>query len=193
MNKVFKDLVKYLDLFPLALLDRCIIPNVSLLATEVTGLPLSLEENSADTNSIVTPIAICVALVVFLMLIGWMTTRHCRQRKRTKNKNYPKDVVLNLMNEQEEPHHPGTSFRRLDPHGRLSSSQTMKEYISYLVSADPEWDVPYQNIQFKGILGEGAFGQVVEAVASGLPGGEKPVQVAVKRLKGIMKDVYAHK
>lgn len=69
--------------------------------------------------------------------------------------------------------------------GRLASaSQVMKEYVSYMVPPDPSWDVPYANIEFEELLGEGAFGQVMKATVHGLPGCPGPKTVAVKRLKG---------
>ena len=69
---------------------------------------------------------------------------------------------------------------------RLSSCHTEKEYFTEPVPVDPEWEVDYENIEFKGMLGEGAFGRVMMAIVHGLPSNPgEPTVSAVKMLKGL--------
>lgn len=90
-------------------------------------------------------------------------------------------VQLNL-----EPNGGAGLARRIKYSNRLSSCQTEKEYFTDLVPVDPEWEVDYDNIEFKGLLGEGAFGRVMMAVVHGLPSNPtEPIVSAVKMLKGL--------
>ena len=71
--------------------------------------------------------------------------------------------------------------------------QTEKEYFTDLVPVDPEWEVDYDNLEFKGLLGEGAFGRVMMAVVHGLPSNPtEPIVSAVKMLKGLCLVFFYH-
>ena len=54
--------------------------------------------------------------------------------------------------------------------------QPLQNFLQHL-------QVPRKNINTRELLGEGAFGEVYLANASGLPGAEGTVEVAVKQLK----------
>ena len=49
---------------------------------------------------------------------------------------------------------------------------------------DDDWDIPRENVQLLGIIGEGAFGRVLKAEAYVTRLGPTRLTVAVKTLKG---------
>ena len=116
----------------------------------------------------------CIILFVVVVLL-W---RHKSKRDFTNNNKFPfngtdiEAVQLNLDRR-------GIKISS----GRLSSCHTEKEYISDLIVNDPQWEVDYDNIELRGLLGEGAFGRVMLGVVHGLPGNTEPTVAAVKMLK----------
>ena len=125
-------------------------------------------------------------IIIVVVLLLW---RHKSKRGHSfKNNNKflfsatdIEAVQLNL-----EPNTGVGLGRRIKYSNRLSSCQTEKEYFTDLVPVDPEWEVDYDNIEFKGLLGEGAFGRVMMAVVHGFPSNPtEPIVSAVKMLKGL--------
>lgn len=58
--------------------------------------------------------------------------------------------------------------------------RTENVYFSPNVSC---WEIPFNSITFRDILGSGAFGEVWKAVARGIKGISGETEVAVKKLK----------
>ena len=54
----------------------------------------------------------------------------------------------------------------------------------YHIPYDANWEVDCDNIEYQGLLGEGAFGRVMLAIVHGLPRLSGVTTVAVKMLKG---------
>ena len=53
-------------------------------------------------------------------------------------------------------------------------------YFSTKVSC---WEIPFNSISFRDLLGSGSFGEVWKAVARGIKGISGETEVAVKKLK----------
>ena len=67
-------------------------------------------------------------------------------------------------------------------HNRLSPKQTA--ISEYEIPIDKQWEFDRNCLQLGALLGEGAFGMVVQAEASGIIKKGKQTTVAVKMLKG---------
>ena len=65
------------------------------------------------------------------------------------------------------------------------SIEYLPRQSDYVIPYDMNWEVDSENIQFQGMLGEGAFGRVMLAIVCGLPNTSIAKTVAVKMLKGI--------
>ena len=76
-----------------------------------------------------------------------------------------------------------TLSRKLSAKSRLSSTFT-EQYFQADIVYDPEWEVRYDSLEFKSLLGEGAFGRVMKGISDGLPGNSNETVVAIKMLKG---------
>lgn len=143
--------------------------------------PIVKEANLSKKTIIIVIISLAVGCIL-LLVVAALLWRHKSKRDYTNNNKFPfngtniEAVHLNL----------DPNIRRgiKISSGRLSSCHTEKEYISDLVVNDPLWEVDYDNIELRGLLGEGAFGRVMLGVVHGLLGNTEPTVAAVKMLKG---------
>lgn len=110
-----------------------------------------------------------------------MLWRHKSKRGFNNNNKFFSGTNIETVQLNLEP----TGRRIKYSSNRLSSCHTEKEYISDLVPHDEKWEVDYDNIEFRGLLGEGAFGRVMLSVVHSLPSNpNEPTVAAVKMLKG---------
>ncbi|XP_072433395.1 receptor-type tyrosine-protein kinase FLT3 [Chiloscyllium punctatum] len=66
----------------------------------------------------------------------------------------------------------------------IGSSENDYVYVDFTnTDYDPKWEFPRENLELGNVLGSGAFGKVMEAMAYGINKADVPVQVAVKMLK----------
>ena len=134
------------------------------------------------TTVIISLVAGCILISVVLLLL-W---RHKSKRGSGFNNNNKFAFATTDIETVQLNFEPTTTGRRFKySSNRLSSCQTEKEYFD-MVPVDPKWEVDYDSIEFKGLLGEGAFGRVMLGVVHGLPSApDEPTVTAVKMLKGL--------
>lgn len=147
------------------------------------SLPKKAEAKSMTIITVIISLAIgSVLLLVVVSLLCWR-----RKSKRSFNNNNKfqfdgtgiESIHLNI-----DPNISVGGVRRVKGSStRLSSCHTEKDYISDLIPHDPDWEVDLDNIEFRGLLGEGAFGRVMLATVHSLPLSPEPTFAAVKMLK----------
>lgn len=134
----------------------------------------------------ITLASVAGLLIFCLSIVALLWRRRSKSYKNNNNQLLSTDkidVVLNLDDNEFTASQNGGRKIKFSS-GRLSSCQTEKEYLYQCPPIDPELEVNFDNIDFQGMLGEGAFGRVMLATVYNLPKHSAPLTVAVKMLKG---------
>lgn len=157
----------------------------------------NVEENQPKrtmykTTTFIVIISLSIGFVV-IFVIACILWRHKSKRGFTNNNKFfwkeTKVELVHLNIDDSGATTTTTASRRVKySSSRLSSCQTEKEYISTLFPVDPNWEVDFENIEFRGFIGEGAFGRVMLAEVHGLVETKESTLAAVKMLKG--KKIY---
>ena len=133
---------------------------------------------------------------VLAAIVGLLVYCYRRKRKFAKVTRY--DVAYNaeatdpnLQYTVHDPFKGGSSssygstvpvMRNRSLRSRVGSNLTQVSELE--TSIDERWEIDRENINFVGVLGEGAFGRVMKAEVLGLPSMPFKFNVAVKMLKG---------
>lgn len=133
---------------------------------------------------------------VFAAIVGLLVYRCHRRREFAKVTRY--DIAYNanatdpnLQYTGRDPFIGGSSssydstvplIRNRSLRSRVGSNLTQVSELE--TSFDERWEIDRENINFVGVLGEGAFGRVMKAEIIGLPSMPFKFNVAVKMLKG---------
>lgn len=147
---------------------------------------LESDESWSKSNVFIALVSVGCVLLIVVIVIGLIYYYHSKEIKDNNNTTLLNmeeiNIVLNIDKASEVTSVP--SNRRLKfSTGRLSSCQTEKEYLYQGIPEDPEFEVDLDAIEFKRVLGEGAFGRVMLANVHGLLDLQSPTTVAVKMLK----------
>lgn len=159
---------------------------------------ISLLDATATGTSSKAKVFISFAVVlgfVFAAIVGLLVYRH-RRREFPKTTRY--DIAYNanatdpnLQYTGPDPFKSGSSssydstvplIRNRSLRSRVGSNLTQVSELE--TSFDERWEIDRENINFVGVLGEGAFGRVMKAEIIGLPSMPFKFNVAVKMLKG---------
>ncbi|KFM79024.1 Fibroblast growth factor receptor 3, partial [Stegodyphus mimosarum] len=185
-NVSFEDAGKY----------ACLVSNSFGLSQQnawLTVLPESdvreLDDSTSPQIWLFAALIAIGALLLCLALLLFMYRRHKMEQRRIRllaskpdNVFFKKKVVL--IHETS-----GSSENGLAPLVKIQAfDQPLYDCHSaciseYEIPPDPVWEVPREKLIIGKRLGEGAFGQVMQAEAIGLFGDKKSVTVAVKMLK----------
>lgn len=143
------------------------------------------EDNWSQSPMFITLASVAGLLIFCLSIVALLWRRRSKSYKNNNNQLLSTDkidVVLNLDDNEFTASQNGGRKIKFSS-GRLSSCQTEKEYLYQCPPIDPELEVNFDNIDFQGMLGEGAFGRVMLATVYNLPKHSAPLTVAVKMLK----------
>ena len=159
---------------------------------------LDADQSIATGTSSKAKVFISFAVVlgfVFAAIVGLLVYRH-RRRESPKITRY--DIAYNanatdpnLQYTGHDPFKGGSSssydstvplIRNRSLRSRVGSNLTQVSELE--TSFDERWEIDRENINFVGVLGEGAFGRVMKAEIIGLPSMPFKFNVAVKMLKG---------
>ncbi|XP_071497253.1 vascular endothelial growth factor receptor 1-like [Diadema antillarum] len=143
---------------------RCLASNTirNASATEV----LSVEVVPSKQNQIVQIGVIVTACLLILLIIVIIVIKcHCRRPKVRR--------ASRLSSVQLRPR----SMRFMSIYS--TAGEDPYENLPY----DPRWEFPRERLTLGSVIGKGAFGMVIKAVAVGIDGTEKNIIVAVKQVR----------
>nr|XP_054766900.1 vascular endothelial growth factor receptor 1-like [Lytechinus pictus] len=105
--------------------------------------------------------SLCLIILIILLYFVWK----CRRRPKVRRASRLPPMEMPRL---------GSNRRSI-----YSVSDDPYENMAY----NQRWEFPRERLKLGGIIGKGAFGLVIKAVAVGIDGTEKNITVAVKRLK----------
>lgn len=153
---------------------------------DIQSMPLS-KKNPTTKTTVIIIISLSVGFAVLFAVVCIMWRRKSKRGFPNNNRFFGKDANVELvhLNIDDNATAKNVGARRVKySSSRLSSCQTEKEYISNLFPTDPKWEVDFESIEFRGYIGEGAFGRVMLANIHELPETKEASLAAVKMLKG---------
>ncbi|XP_046352280.2 proto-oncogene tyrosine-protein kinase receptor Ret-like [Haliotis rufescens] len=147
------------------------------------------EQRADDTDSCgnmckasVAASVVCVVAVVVVSLVIWLVWRRRRSRRSQVLKHVGSIVSMTaLPSDYLEDREPRTSYHT-NPSPQWSPKVTTVPPVSNDLRVD-KWEFPREHLHLEQTLGEGEFGQVVQAMAWAIYGDDKYATVAVKMLK----------